>query len=86
VANERAGFRHRLQSSRRLAEEPDAEALQRSAAALAIWQASQATQGSPVGTYLRSRGLDLPVPPVLRSHAGLKHPSGGVWPAMVWRS
>ena len=75
-------FNHR----RRLAEEPDAEALQRSAAALAIWQASQATQGSPVGTYLRSRGLDLPVPPVLRSHAGLKHPSGGVWPAMVWRS
>jgi putative DNA primase/helicase len=72
-------FNHR----RRLAEEPDAEALQRSAAALAIWQASQATQGSPVGTYLRSRGLDLPVPPVLRSHAGLKHPSGGVWPAMV---
>ena len=72
-------FNHR----RRLTEEPDAEALQRSAAALAIWQASQAAQGSPVGTYLRSRGLDLPVSPVLRSHAGLKHPLGGVWSAMV---
>jgi putative DNA primase/helicase len=72
-------FNHR----RRLAEEPDADAGTRRAAALAIWQASQAAQGSPVGTYLRSRGLDLPVSPVLRSHAGLKHPLGGVWSAMV---
>jgi putative DNA primase/helicase len=72
-------FNHR----RRLAEEPDADTLRRRAAALAIWQASQAAQGSPVGTYLRSRGLDLPVSPVLRSHAGLKHPLGGVWSAMV---
>jgi putative DNA primase/helicase len=68
---------------RRLAEEPDADTLKRRAAALAIWQASQAAQGSPVGTYLRSRGLDLPVSPVLRFHAGLKHPLGGVWSAMV---
>jgi putative DNA primase/helicase len=67
----------------RIAEEPDADVLKRSAAALAIWQASQAAQGSPVGTYLRSRGLDLRASPVLRSHAGLKHPSRGVWPAMV---
>jgi hypothetical protein len=72
-------FNHR----RRLAEEPDADALKRRAAALAIWQASKVAQGSPVGTYLRSRGLDLPVSPVLRSHAGLKHPLGGVWSAMV---
>ena len=34
-------------------------------------------------TYLRSRGLTLPPPPSLRFHKGLKHPSGGVWPAMV---
>jgi putative DNA primase/helicase len=72
-------FNHR----RRLAEEPNADNLKRGAAALAIWHASQAAQGSPVGTYLRSRGLDLRVSPVLRSHAGLRHPSGGVWPAMV---
>ena len=68
---------------RRIAEEPDADALKRSAAALAIWQASQAAEGTPVATYLRSRGLDLPASPALRFHAGLKHPSGGVWPAMV---
>jgi putative DNA primase/helicase len=72
-------FNHR----RRLAEEPDADTLKRRAAALAIWQASQAAQGSPVGTYLRSRGLDLPASPVLRSHPGLRHPLGGVWSAMV---
>lgn len=66
-----------------IAEEPDAEALRRSAAALAIWQASRAAEGSPVATYLRSRGLDLPVSPALRFLPGLKHPSGGIWPAMV---
>jgi putative DNA primase/helicase len=68
---------------RRIAEEPDADTLMRSAAALAIWQASQVAQGSLVATYLRSRGLHLPALPALRFHAGLKHPSGGVWPAMV---
>ena len=68
---------------RRLAEEPDADALKRRAAALAIWQASQVAEGSLVATYLRSRGLRLPGLPALRFHAGLKHPSGGVWPAMV---
>ena len=42
-----------------------------------------AAEETPVATYLRSRGPDLPPPPSLRFHAGLKHPSGGVWPAMV---
>jgi putative DNA primase/helicase len=68
---------------RRIAEEPDAEALQRGAAALAIWQASHTVEHTPVITYLRSRGLDLPASPSLRFHADVKHPSGGVWPAMV---
>jgi DNA primase len=67
----------------RLAEEPDADALKRRAAALAIWQASRAIEGTPVATYLRSRGLDRPALSALRFHAGLGHPSGGVWPAMV---
>ncbi len=67
----------------RIAEEPDPEDLRRSAPALAIWQASQAAEETPVATYLHSRGLDLPALPALRFHAGLKHPSGGVWPAMV---
>jgi hypothetical protein len=38
-----------------------------------------------VATYLASRGLRLPAPLTLRFHAGLKHPTGGVWPAMVAR-
>jgi hypothetical protein len=55
----------------------------RTEAALAIWQASRPVEGTPVEAYLRSRGLNLLAPPVLRFHAGLKHSSGGVWPAMV---
>jgi putative DNA primase/helicase len=68
---------------RQLAEESDADARKRRTAALPIWQASRAVEGTLVATYLRSRGLDLPASAALRFHAGLKHPSGGVWPAMV---
>src|SRR5262245_19460464 len=56
---------------------------QRSKAALAIWQAATDADGMSVKAYLRSRGLYLPTPPSLRFHAGLKHPTGGIWPAMV---
>ena len=52
-------------------------------AALALWQSAMAADGTLVETYLASRGLNLPVPNTLRFHAGLKHPSGGIWPAMV---
>ena len=62
---------------------PDHDDATRSEAALAIWQSSQPAQGTPVETYLASRGIDLPPPDALRFHAGLKHPSGGIWPAMV---
>jgi putative DNA primase/helicase len=68
---------------RRIADEPGADALKRSEAALAIWQASQAVEGTPVATYMGSRGLYLPASPALRFHACLKHPSGGFWPAIV---
>jgi hypothetical protein len=61
----------------------DNDALTRTEAALAIWRGAQAAERRPVETYLRSRGLTLPIPPSIRFHAGLKHPSGGVWPAMV---
>ncbi len=73
------GLKHR----QRIVEDPDADTLKRSAAALAIWHASRAAEETPIATYLRSRGLDLPALPALRFHAGLKHPSGGIWPAMV---
>jgi hypothetical protein len=39
--------------------------------------------GTLVEAYLASRGLHLPPLPMLRFHAGLKHPSGGNWPAMI---
>jgi hypothetical protein len=62
---------------------PDQDDARRSEAALAIWQSAQPAQGTPVGTYLAARGIDLPPPDALRFHAGLKHPSGGIWPTMV---
>ena len=62
---------------------PDRDDAKRSEAALAIWQSATPADGTLVETYLASRGLHLPPPPTLRFHAGLKHPSGGIWPAMV---
>ena len=62
---------------------PHPDALKRTQTALAIWQASQSAEGSPVETYLRSRGLTVSPPRSIRFHAGLKHPSGGIWPIMV---
>lgn len=55
----------------------------RSQAALAIWQSAKSSQGTLVQTYLASRGVCLPLPDALRFHLGLKHRSGGIWPAMV---
>ena len=55
----------------------------RTEVALAIWAATTPANGTLVETYFASRGLHLPPSPTLRFHAGLKHPSGGIWPAMV---
>ena len=75
----------RIASKRRnnLATEPDSDATARTDAALAIWRASQGIAGSLGETYLRSRGITFSPPPSLRFHPGLKHSSGGIWPAMV---
>jgi putative DNA primase/helicase len=62
---------------------PDRNDAKRSEAALAIWQSAIPPDGTQIETYLASRGLYLRPPPTLRFHVGLKHPSGGVWPAMV---
>src|SRR5437763_11975198 len=51
--------------------------------ALAIWEESVPAGGTLVETYLASRGLNVPPANVLRFHNGLKHPSGGMWPAML---
>ncbi len=55
----------------------------RTEAALAIWQAAVPADGALVETYLTARGLHLPLSQTIRFHAGLKHPSGGIWPVMV---
>ena len=55
----------------------------RTQAALRLWAASIPAPGTLVETYLHSRGLHLTPPPTIRFHKGLKHRSGGTWPAMV---
>jgi putative DNA primase/helicase len=65
------------------ASQPNSGDAKRSRSAHAIWQSANSPDGSLVETYLASRGLHLPPPPTLRLRAGLKHPPGGIWPAMV---
>jgi putative DNA primase/helicase len=55
----------------------------RTEAALAIWRSAMPAGGTLVEAYFVSRGLRLQPPSNLRFHAGLKHRSGGRWPAMV---
>jgi len=64
-------------------DQPECENAHRTEAALSIWQSAAPAGGTLVETYLVSRGLHLPPPPTLRFHAGLRHPSGGIWPAMI---
>jgi putative DNA primase/helicase len=80
---ERSPVRYASTINRQPTPEPDGDAIRRTAAALAIWRASRSAEGTPVETYLRSRGVAIEVPPSVRFHAGLKHPSGRLWPAMV---
>lgn len=62
---------------------PDPGQVERSVVALSIWQSAIPADGTPVEAYLASRGLNCSLPPSLRFHRGLKHPSGGIWPCMV---
>ena len=62
---------------------PNQDDAKRSEVALAIWQSARPAQGTPIESYLASRGIRLLPPDALRFHAGLRHPSGGIWPAMV---
>lgn len=68
---------------RRVRNEPDPDAVERTGAALAIWRASQPAEGTLANSYLRSRGINLQASVALRFHPRLRHPSGGIWPAMV---
>ena len=71
--------RHRKVSPPR----PDPDQVERSAVALSIWHSAVPAEGTPVEAYLASRGLTCSLPPSLRFHRGLKHPSSGNWPCMV---
>jgi putative DNA primase/helicase len=55
-----------------------------SAFAVRIFEKTVPASGTAVETYLRTRGITLPIPPSLRFHEALKHsPTGGYRPAMV---
>jgi putative DNA primase/helicase len=82
-ADERRPIRFSRKLDRVPPPETDSDAMRRTEAGLAIWRGSQSAAGTPVETYLRSRGLAIPIPPSICFHAGLKHPLGAVWPAMV---
>jgi hypothetical protein len=62
---------------------PDQDDAKRTQIARAIWQDTAPASNTVVQSYLASRGLHLPRVSALRFHPGLKHPSGGMWPAMV---
>ena len=51
--------------------------------ALRVWRASKPAAGAPVERYLRARGITIPVPPSLRFHPSVRHPSGAYLPAIV---
>jgi hypothetical protein len=82
-ASEQRSIRFLRRFDRKPPSEPHSDAMKRREAALAIWRDSHSAEGTLVETYLRSRGLTLFASLSIRFHAGLKHPSGGVWPTMV---
>ena len=51
--------------------------------ALRIWRAAVPASNTLAESYLQSRGLRLPSVSTMRFCGGLKHPTGGTWPAMV---
>jgi putative DNA primase/helicase len=55
----------------------------RTAAALRLWRSALPAAGTPVETYLHSRGISMATPRSVLFHPRLKHPSGKTWPGMV---
>ena len=72
----------RRKTHRAIEDPPDSADAKRIESALRLWEASSPALGTPVESYLHSRGLHLPPPATIRFHE-LKHPTGGIWPAMV---
>jgi putative DNA primase/helicase len=71
-----------LRTDRPSPAEPDRDE-KRTEITLTPWRASHLAEATLVETYLRARGLVIPVPLSIRFHAGLRHPSGGIWPSML---
>jgi hypothetical protein len=82
-ADDRRPIRFSRRPDRTPPPEINCDAIKRTEAALALWHSTRSAEGTPAETYFKSRGLTNPIPPSIRFHVGLKHPSGGVWPAMV---
>jgi putative DNA primase/helicase len=55
----------------------------RTAIALRLWHSAVPAVGTPVVTYLHSRGIRLAAPNSVRFHPHLKYQKGGTWPAMI---
>lgn len=72
-----------MQGRKPFEREPDSDEAKRTEKALAIWRAAKPSLETLVAAYLTSRGIRLPLSDALRFHPGLKHSSGGYWPAMV---
>jgi putative DNA primase/helicase len=51
--------------------------------ALQIWSVSVPAIGTLVETYLKARGITVPIPSTIRFHPNLRHGSGAWLPAMV---
>jgi putative DNA primase/helicase len=79
----RRGMIIRSQPSPAAKDEPDRGDAERTRTALRLWGASVPATGTLVETYLRSRGVVMPIPATLRFHGGAKHARGKLWPAMV---
>ncbi len=81
------GRRRRKDAARRPPPAPRApteEELRKTGIALGAWKQTQKASGTLVETYLRSRGITIPIPPAIRFSPKLKHTSAGSWhPAMV---
>jgi len=55
----------------------------RTATAMQIWSESFSAIGTLVETYLKARGITVPIPSCIRFHPNLRHGSGVLLPAMV---
>lgn len=65
-------------------EAPDEQELKRIERARAVWESSVKPIGMQAETYLRARGIRLPLPPTLRFHPALPYPMSDMrFPALI---